>query len=466
LSYVLNTPADQRAMLERIGAASVEDLFGSIPASLRLSRPLDVPPALTEMELTAHLQALAGRNQPAGAAVCFLGGGSYDHFIPAVVDAVAGRSEYYTAYTPYQAEASQGSLQAFFEFQTLVCQLTGLDVANASLYEGGSAVAEAVLMALAVTGRTGQVLLAQSVHPEYRQTVGTYLTNLEPRVVTLPTPQGFLDPEDLKKALTDDTACVVVQHPNFFGGLEEVKALAEAAHSRGALFVVSFDPISLGLLQRPGQYGADIAVAEGQCLGTPMGYGGPYVGLLACREPFVRKMPGRLVGQTVDRNGKRCWVLTLQTREQHIRREKATSNICTNQGLIALRATVYLAALGPQGLRETAQLCTRKAHYAAEQLARVPGVRLRFDRPFFKEFTLQVSRPVPELLSELRAAGYHAGLHLGRWYPEYNDCLSVAVTERRTRGEIDGLAAAMSNALAGERNGSPAEAGRVTLETC
>jgi glycine dehydrogenase subunit 1 len=456
LSYVLNTPDDRRAMLERIGAASIEDLFRNIPASLRLGRPLDVGPALTEMELTAHLQALAARNQAAGQAVCFLGGGSYDHFVPAVVDAVAGRGEFYSAYTPYQAEASQGSLQAFFEFQTLVCQLTGLDVANASLYEGGSAVAEAVLMAMTVTGRTGRVLVADSVHPEYRQTLATYLTNLEPQVATLPTPHGFLDPDDLKKALTDDTACVVVQHPNFFGCLEEVKALAEAAHARGALFVVSFDPISLGLLQRPGQYGADIAVAEGQCLGTPMGYGGPYVGLLACREAFVRKVPGRLVGQTVDRAGKRCWVLTLQTREQHIRREKATSNICTNQGLIALRAAVYLAALGPQGLRDTAELCTRKAHYAAEQLTRVAGVRPRFERPFFKEFTLQVEEPVPALLDELRAAGYHAGLHLVRWYPSLDDCLSVAVTEKRTRGEIDGLAAALAAAGAARRNGEAA----------
>jgi glycine dehydrogenase subunit 1 len=452
-------------MLERIGAGSVEDLFRNIPASLRLGRPLNIPPALAEMDLADHMQVLAARNQPAGAAVCFLGGGSYDHFVPAVVDAVAGRGEFYTAYTPYQAEASQGSLQAFFEFQTLICQLTGLDVANASLYEGGSAVAEAVLMAMTVTGRTGQVLVAQSVHPEYRRTLATYLANLEPRVVTLPTPQGFLDPDDVKKALTDQTACVVVQHPNFFGCLEEVKAIGEAARARGTLLVVSFDPISLGLLQRPGQYGADIAVAEGQCLGTPMGYGGPYVGLLACREQFVRKMPGRLVGQTVDRTGKRCWVLTLQTREQHIRREKATSNICTNQGLIALRATVYLAALGPQGLRETAELCTRKAHYAAGQLARVPGVRLRFDRPFFKEFTLEVSRPVPALLEELRSAGYHAGLHLGRWYPELDGCLSVAVTERRTRDEIDSLAAALADTLATERNGSPVAGGRKTVSS-
>jgi glycine dehydrogenase subunit 1 len=443
LSYVLNTPADQQAMLEKIGVASIPDLFNAIPPHLRLGRPLDVPTALTEIELTRHLQDLAARNRSAADAVCFLGGGSYDHFIPAVVDAVAGRSEFYTAYTPYQAEASQGSLQAFFEFQTLICQLTGLDVANASLYEGGSAVAEAVLMAMTATKRLGKVLVAESVHPEYRRTLATYLANLEPHVETLPAPHGFLDPDDVKKALDDETSCVVVQHPNFFGCLEEVEAVGEAAHARGALFVVSFDPISLGLLKRPGQYGADIAIAEGQCLGTPMAYGGPYLGILACREPFVRKMPGRLVGQTVDRNGKRCWVLTLQTREQHIRREKATSNICTNQGLLALRAAVHLAALGPQGLKETAELCLRKAHYAADQLTKA-GLKRRFDRPFFKEFTLRATPAVPGLLAGLCADGYLAGLHLGRWYPWLDDCLSVAVTEKRTRAEIDGLAAAFA----------------------
>ncbi len=450
-------------MLQRIGAASVGDLFSAIPAELRLGRPLEVPPALEELELTAHLQRLAGWNLPAGEAVCFLGGGSYDHFIPAVVDAVAGRGEFYTAYTPYQAEASQGSLQTFFEFQTLICELMGLDVANASLYEGASAVVEAVLMATGVTGRQGKILVADSVHFEYRQALATYLANLELRIQTLPTPAGFLDPDDLKKELDDQTACVVVQHPNFFGNLEEVEALAAAAHARGALFVVSCDPISLGLLKRPGQYGADIAVAEGQCLGTPMGYGGPYLGLLACRQEFVRKIPGRLVGQTVDRQGRRCWVLTLQTREQHIRREKATSNICTNQGLIALRATVYLAALGPQGLRETAELCLRKAHYAAEQLAGVPGVKRRFDRPFFKEFVLELPGPVPEVLQTLREAGYHAGLPLGRWYPELDRCISVAVTERRTRAEIDGLTAALADALAAGRNGSPAAGHRQSV---
>jgi glycine dehydrogenase subunit 1 len=434
-------------MLDKIGAASVDELFRPIPEAFRLRRPLDLPPPLTEIELTQHARSLAARNRSAGDSVCFLGGGSYDHFIPAVVDTIAARSEFYTAYTPYQAEASQGSLQAFFEYQTLVAELTAMDVSNLSMYDGGSAAAEAVLMALNITGRKGKVILAGSVHPEYRQTIVTYLANLDAEPVTLPTPDGFLDPDRLKQVVDDQTSCVVVQHPNFFGGLEEVRALADAAHAKGALFIVCFDPISLGLLQRPGQYGADIAVAEGQCLGNPMVYGGPYLGILACRQEYVRKIPGRLVGQTLDRNGKRCWVLTLQTREQHIRREKATSNICTNQGLFALRGAVYLAALGPQGLKETAELCLRKAHYAAEQLCKLPGVRRRFAGPFFKEFALRVEAPVAPLLHAAVADGYLAGLDLGRWYADLDDSFTVAVTEKRTRAEIDGLAAALGKGL-------------------
>jgi glycine dehydrogenase subunit 1 len=393
------------------------------------------------------MKALAAKNRGADDSVCFLGGGAYDHFIPAVVDALASRSEYYTAYTPYQAEASQGSLQAFFEYQTLICQLTGMDIANASLYEGGSAVAEAAFMALNQTGRTGKVLIAQSVHPEYRRTLDTYLADLDIRAQVLATPDGFLNPDDLKKAIDDQTVCVVVQHPNFFGCLEEVEALTKIAKERGAVFIVSFDPISLGLLKKPGDYDADIAIAEGQCLGNPLVYGGPYLGVLACREQFLRKMPGRLVGQTTDRRGNRCWVLTMQTREQHIRRAKATSNICTNQGLFALRAAIYLSALGPQGLRETADLCLRKAHYAAAQLTTLPGVQMKFQRPFFKEFTLQVPGDVPALLRRALAAGYHAGLPLGQWYLDKASCLTVAVTEKRTKAEIDGLRAALAESL-------------------
>jgi glycine dehydrogenase subunit 1 len=451
LSYTLNTPADRRDMLRAIGVQSFDDLLTAIPPAVRLTRPLDLPPALSEIDLTRHLQTLAGRNASAESHACFLGGGAYDHFVPAVVDAVAGRSEYYTAYTPYQAEASQGTLQVGFEYQTLVCQLTGLDVANASLYDGGSAAAEAVLMAVNVTGRTGTVVVSESVHPEYRQVLATYLADLGIRIVTLPTPDGFLDPDDVKKAVDDQTACVLVQHPNFFGALEEVEVVGAAARAKGALFVTCFDPISVGLLKRPGDYGADIAIAEGQCLGNYLMYGGPYLGMLACRQEYVRKVPGRLVGQTVDRRGNRCWVLTLQTREQHIRREKATSNICTNQGLLALRATAYLTALGPQGLKETAELCARKAHYAAAQLANVPGVTLAFDRPFFKEFTIRIPGDVTGLVAGLVEDGYLAGLPLGRYYPSLADGVSVAVTEKRTKAEIDGLAAALGGRLKAQK---------------
>lgn len=446
-AYILNTADDERRMLAAIGAESIEELFSSVPADLRLQRPLRLPAALSELELTQHIQSLARRNVSSQEAVCFLGGGSYDHFIPAIVDAISGRSEYYTAYTPYQAEASQGSLQAFFEYQTLICQLTGLDVSNASLYEGGSSVAEAVLMALNVTGRRGPVVTAASVHPEYRQVLHTYMTNLNVPVVTLPTPDGGVDPQQVASAVSDETPCVVIQNPNFFGNLEEVRALAEIAHRRGALFIVSFDPISVGLLRRPGDDGADIAVAEGQCLGTPMNYGGPYLGILACRKEFVRQLPGRLVGETVDRHGQRCWVLTFQTREQHIRREKATSNICTNQGLYALRAAVYLAALGPAGLRETAELCLQKAHFAADRLASIPGVELRFSRPFFKEFALRVPKEPTNILARLRQDGILGGLALSRWYPELGDTILVAVTEKRTREEIERLGRSLEDAI-------------------
>jgi glycine dehydrogenase subunit 1 len=448
LPYQLNTPDDTKRMLAAIGAKTVEDLFSPIPSELRLKRPLTIPPGMDEITLTNHMAGLAAKNVPAGQAVCFLGGGAYDHFIPTVVDVVASRGENYTAYTPYQAEASQGTLQTVFEYQTMMCQLSGMDVANASLYEGASAVAEAVLMAMGITGRTGEILIAESVHPDYRQTLTTYVANLNCRVKTLPTPDGFLNPDDVAKAVNDQTIAVIAQSPNFFGHLEEMKEIGEAARKAGAIFIASFDPVGVGLLARPGDYRADIAVAEGQGLGIPLGFGGPYLGILACRSEFVRKIPGRLVGETVDRNGKRCWVLTLQTREQHIRREKATSNICTNQGLFALRAAVHLTALGPQGLKETAELCLRKAHYAVEQLTKIPGVKLKFNRPFFKEFTLTVPGDVPAILKYMLKAGYHAGLSTGRWYPGMTNGLTIAVTEKRSKAEIDGLAKVMAAAIA------------------
>ena len=448
MAYILNTPSDVEAMLAAIGVDSLDGLFADVPPEFRLDRPLDVKEALPELALTQHVGELAARNVSADDRPCFLGGGAYDHFVPALVDALASRGEFFTAYTPYQAEASQGTLQAIFEYQTLIAQLTGMDVSNASLYDGGSAVAEAVLMAMAATRRDGRVVVAGSVHPEYRAILRTYLANLAPEIVEVPAEDGRVDPSAVEAAVTSETAAVVFQHPNFFGGLEAVDALAAAAKAKGAAAIASVDPISLGLLRRPDSYGADIVVAEGQGLGNHLVYGGPYLGILACRESFVRKMPGRVVGQTTDRRGKRCWVLTLQTREQHIRREKATSNICTNQGLFALRSSMYLAAMGPSGLRQVAELSARKAHYAAERLAAVPGLSLAFDGPFFKEFVVRAEgRDAAALLAEVGRLGYHGGVALGRWSPEMADCILVAVTEKRTKAEIDGLAAAYAKAL-------------------
>jgi glycine dehydrogenase subunit 1 len=450
MPYISNTSEDQRAMLEAIGAKSLDELFSSIPVELRLNRSLDIPRALSELELTQHIGRLARMNSSAADKVCFLGGGCYDHFIPAIVDVVASRSEFYTSYTPYQPEASQGNLQVFFEYQTLIARLAGMDVSNASLYDGGSAATEAVLMAIHATGRTGRVVTARSVHPEFRQVLETYLVNIGVELVTVGTPDGVIDPAELSTAITADTSCVLVQHPNFFGCLEDVETIGKLAHDAGALFVVSVDPISLGMLRRPGDYGADIVVAEGQSLGTPMSYGGPYLGIMACREKFVRRLPGRIAGETVDRRGKRCFVLTLQTREQHIRREKATSNICTNQGLFAIRASVYLAAMGPHGMYEVANLCLQKSHYAAKRLAELAGLRLRFKgKPTFKEFVVHAPQgSVQQIVEEACEAGYFAGVPLGTWYPEFDDCLLVTVTEKRTRQEIDGLAATMSRVTA------------------
>lgn len=438
MDYTFHTPEDRRIMLEAIGANSLDDLIEQIPPEIRLQRPLDLPPARGELELTQHLESLARRNLGAGSAVCFLGGGSYDHFVPAVVDALASRGEFYTSYTPYQPEVSQGNLQVMFEYQTLICQLTGMDVSNASLYDGGTAAVEAVLLSMSVTKRPRKVVTVAGVHPEYRQVIATYFAHLDAELVTVPAPAGVVSLEDLESAVDDQTACVLLQQPNFFGCLEQVEAIARIAHSRGALLVLAVDPISLGLLKRPGDLGVDVVVAEGQSLGTPMSFGGPYLGIIACREPFLRRMPGRIAGQTVDRRGKRCWVLTLQTREQHIRREKATSNICTNQGLFALRAAIYLSAMGPQGLRETAELCLKKSRYALDRVTAGGRWQSAFGLPTFKEFVVRDRQgAVREALDEAVHAGILAGLPLGCWYPDLDDCLLVAVTEKRTRDEID-----------------------------
>jgi glycine dehydrogenase subunit 1 len=451
VSYLFTTPDEQQLMLQRIGVESVQTLLDQIPTALQLDRPLNLPPALTELELERHLRELASRNAGASSRLCFMGGGAYDHFIPSVVDEVTSRGEFYTAYTPYQAEASQGTLQAFFEFQSLIAELSGLDVANASLYDGGSGVAEAVLMSQRCTGRMGRVVVVGSTNPEYVLTLQTYLVNKSTEVVIVPTPNGTVDLAELEAVVNDQTACVLVQHPNFFGCLEDVAKIGELAHRHGALLVQSFDPISVGLLKRPGELGADIAVAEGQPLGIPLQFGGPYLGILACRQQFVRKMPGRLIGQTVDRNGQRCFFLNLQAREQHIRREGATSNICTNQGLLALRATVYMSLLGPQGLREVAELSCRKAHYAADRLSQIDDCERMFAGPYFKEFVLKYAHGADVAIRKAAAVGIDIGPALSRlpalgWLPESDreQCLLVAVTESRTKDEIDRLVAALS----------------------
>ena len=451
MSYLFTTPDEQAQMLERIGVTSLNVLLDQIPENLQLNRPLNMPPALTEIELERHMRGLAARNVGASSRICFMGGGAYHHYIPSVVDELASRGEFYTAYTPYQAEASQGTLQAFFEFQSLISELSGLDVANASLYEGGSGVAEAVLMAGRCTGRTGRVVIAGSTNPEYVQTLKSYFANKSTEVVVVPTPQGAINLDELGAVVTDQTACVLVQHPNFFGCLEEVAAIGEIAHRNGALLVQSFDPLSIGLLKRPGDLGADIAVAEGQSLGIPLQFGGPFLGILACRQQFVRKMPGRLIGQTVDRNGERCFFLNLQAREQHIRREGATSNICTNQGLMALRATIYLSLMGPAGLKEVAELSCRKTHYAADRLTQIEGCERMFAGPFFKEFVLKYAHGADAAVRKAAAAGIDIGPTLSRM-PELNwlsqedrdQCVIVAVTESRTREEIDQLVAALA----------------------
>lgn len=440
MPYISNTPGDVREMLAAIGAGSIDELFAMIPAELRMNRALDIPPAMGEMELTDYVYRLAAKNHAACCAACFLGAGSYDHFIPSVVDFVASRSEFYTAYTPYQPEASQGSLTAMFEYQTLITQLTGMDVSNASLYDGGTAAVEAVLMAVHARPKANRVVVAGSVHPEYRQVLATYLANVEAEIVTVPTPSGAIQLADLAAAVNDRTACVLIQHPNFFGCMEDAESAARLAHAKNALFIPIVDPISLGLLKRPGDYGADIVVAEGQSLGIPMSFGGPGVGIMACRDEFVRRLPGRIVGETVDRRGNRCFVLTLQTREQHIRREKATSNICTNQGLMALRAAVYLSTVGPQGLRQMAELCLQKSRYAAAQIVAKTRLTLPFAQPTFKEFTVRAAgKNVEQLLAAAERQNVLAGVPLGRWYPELADCFLVTVTEKRTKEEIDRL---------------------------
>ncbi len=428
MAYLPNAEPEQAAMLKDLRLSRLDDLFVQVPQRLRLPS-VDLPEPLAELELVQYFRELGQLNRRVPASLSFLGGGASRRFSPSIVNAIISRPDFYTAYTPYQAEASQGWLQAIYEYQTMVALLTGLDVANASLYDGASALAEAAMMATVHTGRQN-VVVAGALHPEYAQVLETYSAGRDYEILRVPwAADGRADVEALHRAVTATTAAVIVQQPNFHGVLETPDAIAELAHARGALLIACIDPISVGLITSPGDYGADIAVGDGQPLGIPLSFGGPYVGFMACREALLRRIPGRLVGATVDGAGRRGYVLTLQAREQHIRRENATSNICTNHALMALAATVYLARMGGAGLRELAELSTQRAHWLAGEIVRRPGYRLAFSAPFLWEFVIRTPHPADEVQTRMLEAGVLPGLPLGRFDSRLSDNLLVSVTE-------------------------------------
>jgi len=434
VSYLSLTDADRDEMLGAIGVSSIEELFAQIPERLRLGEELDLPPALAEVELVQHLTELGERNAHTGVELSFLGAGIYDHYVPAVVDVLLSRGEFLTAYTPYQPEMSQGVLQAIFEYQTVICELTGMDVSNASGYDGCTVAADACFVAKHTSDRA-KVVLAETLNPQVRQVVKTYAPGFGLEVVEVPHRGGTIDPEELAAA-SSGAAAVIFQQPNFFGCLEPAPDLAAAATDAGAHAIAHVDLVSLGLLEAPGLYGCAMAIGEGQGVGCPPLYGGPHYGFFAARQQFVRRMPGRIVGETVDLDGRRAFVLTLQTREQHIRREKATSNITTNQTLLALAGYVTLAWLGPHGLRELGETCVALTEYAKERI----DLPLAFERPTFKEVAVRLPRPAKDVIRDARDRGVHPGYALGRDYPGMDDVLLVALTEKRTPADVDRLA--------------------------
>ena len=437
MSYIGLTPGEERRMLDDIGVASFDELLKAVPQRARLERPLAIDGPLSEIELRRRFGGWAAEND-ASRMVSFMGGGMYDHYIPAAVHALASRSEFVTAYTPYQPEVAQGTLTAIFEFQSMIAELTGMDVANASMYDGATSMVEAALLARQSTNRA-RVVVAGALHPHYTGVLRTYLADAD--VVVVGDRGGQCAPEDLKAALGSEVACVVYQHPNFFGLLESPRAIHALAHEAGALAIAVCDPVALALLEPPGAgdpaSAADIAVGEGQSLGNPPSFGGPALGFFACRKALLRRMPGRIAAQTVDVNGKRGFVLTLQTREQHIRREKATSNICTNQGLLALRATIYMGLMGREGMREMAELCVQKTHHAARSAAALPGYSLAHGAAFFREFVLECPVDAAAVIAAGRAAGVLPGIDLGRFAAAWKRWLLVAVTEQRSATEIE-----------------------------
>ncbi len=440
--YIPNTQEDEKRMLETIGLDNAKQLFDDIPEDLKLNRELDLKPSMSELEVARYMKALADQNLSVNDLTCFLGAGAYDHYIPSVVGHVISRSEFYTSYTPYQAEISQGTLQYIFEFQSLICELTGMDVANASLYDGGTAIAEAAFMASGIA-RKKKIVISKTVNPQHREVLKTYAHLQDLEVVEVEIDEGSTNLEDLKAKVDEETAAVIVQSPNFFGVIEDLEAVEKIAHSqKRTLFIPSVDPISMGILKTPGELGADIVVGEGQALGIPLAFGGPYLGFMATNEKHTRKLPGRIVGETVDADGKRSFVLTLQAREQHIRRERATSNICSNQGLNTLAATVYLVTLGKEGLKEVAKQSTLKAHYAQKKLIEA-GYKPLFDKPFFKEFAMVGDKPVDEVNEKLLEHNILGGYNLEKDYPQYKNAALFAVTEKRTKEEIDNLSSVL-----------------------
>ena len=445
MTYVPHTDAERKEMLAQIGVQRIEDLFEVVPAAHRFPH-VELPAPLSEPELMAELREIAEENVDLQHVACFLGAGAYNHFVPSVVDQILSRSEFYTAYTPYQPEVSQGTLQSIFEYQTMICALTGMDVANASHYDGATAMAEAAIMSLSVgRGRRKKVVMAPTIHPEYRETVRTYTQGMGVTIVGDDSLGNDLTA--LADMVDDETACLIVQNPDFLGRILDLGGLADVVHAHRALLVVSCDPISLGMLRPPAEYGADIAIGEGQALGNTLSFGGPYLGFFACKKEHVHRTSGRLVGQTVDVRGNTGYVLTLSTREQHIRRERATSNICTNQGLNALAAAVYLAALGRCGLSKVAHLCYHKAHYAARLISGLDKYEVKLAKPFFKEFIVRCPMPVDELNSILLDVyGILGGFDLGRVYPGMTNHMLVCVTEMNTAEEIDALVEALEEA--------------------
>ncbi|MEG1412286.1 MAG: aminomethyl-transferring glycine dehydrogenase subunit GcvPA [Acidaminococcaceae bacterium] len=437
-SYLPHTTEDRAEMLATIGVKDSMELFADVPEAIRLPRALNLPGPLSEAELAAHFQKLGAANANLQDYACFLGAGAYDHFIPSTVDHVLRRSEFYTAYTQYQPEIAQGYLQALWEYQSMICELTGMPVANASMYDGATAMAEAAILACSATRRR-EIVVARTVHPHYRQVLATYARDFDYEIKEIDFTAGVTALTTLTELVSKATATVIIQNPNFFGSLEDLAALGQATHSVGALFTVVHNPIALGILEAPGKLGADLVVGEGQPLGLALSFGGPYLGFMAASTKLMRKLPGRIVGQTVDRDGKRGFVLTLQAREQHIRRDKATSNICSNEALCALAAAVYLAAMGKTGFAATAEHCLQKAHYAYEAILEHGTGQAVFTAPFFNEFVVKLSSPVATVNEKLLAQKLIGGLDLGQYYPELDGCVLLCVTEKRTQAEIDRL---------------------------